>query len=200
MHLKGEFDGNTISGCLCQHQRFDGRSGRAIGGVLRQMDVTVEVHNAKDVTDLRAYDAVVLGSSIRGGRWLPEAIRFIERFREQLATRPVAYFTTCLTLAKDNEESRRIVLSYLDPVLRLAPEIQPVGLGMFAGSLDQQHTVVMQNDVYPQGDYRNWDRIRKWAAEISPLLVARPPKERTPQVVAGWTRRRLIYRHWKVKR
>ncbi len=154
----------------------------AIGGVLRQMDVTVEVHNAKDVIDLRAYDAVVLGSSIRGGRWLPEAIQFIEQFRQQLATRPVAYFTTCLTLAKDNEESRRIVLSYLDPVLRLAPEIQPVGLGMFAGSLDQQHTMVMQNDVYPQGDYRNWDRIRKWAAEISPLLVERSDAGRAPLV------------------
>lgn len=145
----------------------------AIGGVLREIDVTVDVRNVAEVTALAAYNAVVVGSSIHGGRWLPEAIQFIERFKEGLATRPVAYFTTCLTMAKDDEESRRITLSYLDPVLRLAPDVKPVGLGLFAGSLDRQSKLTMKSDAFPQGDYRNWDRIRKWAAEIS-LRISDP--------------------------
>jgi menaquinone-dependent protoporphyrinogen oxidase len=139
----------------------------AIGGVLRQMDVPVDVCNAAEVTTLQPYSAVVVGSSIHGGRWLPEAIQFVEQFKAILATLPVAYFTTCLTMAKGDEESRRIVLSYLDPVLRLAPNVKPVGLGLFAGSLDRQSKLAMKSDAFPQGDYRNWDRIRKWAADLS---------------------------------
>ncbi|MCB0113105.1 MAG: pentapeptide repeat-containing protein [Caldilineaceae bacterium] len=157
----------------------------AIGGVLRQMDVTVDVQNVADVKYLRVYDAVVVGSSIHGGRWLAEAIQFIEQFKRDLAGLPVAYFTTCLTMAKDDEESRRIVLSYMDPVLRLAPDIKPVGLGLFAGSLTDQQSLTMKRDVFPKGDYRNWDRIRKWAAEISLRLTDPLHDDRGSLVVSG---------------
>lgn len=157
----------------------------AIGGVLRQMDVPVDVCNAAEVTTLQPYSAVVVGSSIRGGRWLPEAIQFIERFKAGLATLPVAYFTTCLTMAKGDEESRRIVLSYLDPVLRLAPNVKPVGLGLFAGSLDRQSKLAMKSDAFPQGDYRNWDRIRKWAADLSLRLSDPLYDDRGELVMAG---------------
>jgi uncharacterized protein YjbI with pentapeptide repeats len=119
------------------------------------------------------YDALVLGSSIRAGRWLPEAIRFLTTHQEQMSHIPVAYFTTCLTMVDDTEDNRRTVLAYMEPILQMAPHIEPVGLGLFAGSLDpnRQLLPMLQPDLAPQGDYRDWEAIRSWAEEIRPALL-----------------------------
>lgn len=143
---------------------------QAIGDVLKQ-DADVDVCNVKTVENARAYDAIVLGSSIRAGRWLPEALRFIENSRSVLAERPVAYFITCLTLIEETDDNRQTALSYLEPILRMTPEITPVGLGLFAGSLDAQQASSLPSDIPPHGDYRDWKKIRAWAAEVSSKLI-----------------------------
>ena len=158
---------------------------QTIGDVLSQSSVPVDVHDVREVEDLWRYSAVVLGSSSRAGRWLPEAIRFLQDNHSEFVTRPVAYFTTCLTLAEENTGNRRIVLAYMEPILRLAPEVDPVGLGLFAGSLDPQRTLIMQTDAGPQGDYRNWTAIRTWAEKIRPALVQETGWDRGPLALAG---------------
>ena len=120
-----------------------GEVAEAIAEVLRQGGADVDVRAVQDVQDVASYGAIVLGSSIRVGRWLPGAVEFLEDFRRELSSIPVAYFTTCLTMVEDTEDSRRIVLGYLEPVLALAPEIKPVGLGLFAGSFDPQQRLIM---------------------------------------------------------
>ncbi len=149
-----------------------GEVAEAIGKVIAEADVTVNVSTVQDVADLTDYGAVVLGSSIRAGRWLPEALKFLETHREALSRIPVAYFTTCLTMVTDTDDSRRTVLAYMEPVRQLAPEIKPVGLGLFAGSLDPQRPSMIRVKQLPQGDYRNWDAIEAWAKEIRPALLA----------------------------
>lgn len=147
----------------------------AIAEELQSPSVQVDVLNVRDVAQLEGYDAVVLGSSIRAGRWLPEAVDFWDAFQEQLAAVPVALFTTCLTMARGDEEARSTVLSYMEPILRRAPDIRPVGIGLFAGSLDPARTALLPSQYAPQGDYRNWDAIRAWAREIRPALVESRP-------------------------
>lgn len=136
--------------------------------------MVVEVLPVQEVSNVERYDAVVLGSSIRAGRWLPGAVRFLEERRETLAEVPVAYFTTCLTMVEDTPETRQLVLSYLEPVLQLAPEVRPLGLGLFAGSLVPDLEQVVPGGPY--GDFRDWDAIRAWAREIRASL---PPVEFT---------------------
>lgn len=148
-----------------------GEVAEAIAGVLRDEQVRVAVLRVQDVPGVSDYSAVVLGSSIRGGRWLPEAIDFLEKFAGVLTTRPVAYFTTCLTMVEDTPENRRIVREYLDPVLALAPKIEPVGLGLFAGSLNPAMKAIVPGGG-PYGDFRNWELIREWAGQIKPHLLA----------------------------
>lgn len=145
----------------------------AIGKVVREAGVAVRVTSAKDVTNLSPYSAVVLGSSIRFGQWLPEATQFLDKHKQELSQIPVAYFTTCLALVDDTEDSRRTVMAYLDPVLQIAPDINPVGLGLFAGSLDPDRLALpmVRPDLAPQGDYRDWDTIKAWAKEIRPALL-----------------------------
>ncbi|MDX1612808.1 MAG: pentapeptide repeat-containing protein [Candidatus Promineifilaceae bacterium] len=156
----------------------------AIGEVLREAAVPVEVHAAREVPSVEGYSAVVLGSSIRIGRWLPDAVQFLEKHQEALATRPAAYFTTCLTMASDAEDRQRIVMSYMEPVLRVAPGVEPVGLGLFAGSLSPGMQAIIPGEM-PYGDFRDWEAIRGWAAQIRPQLLEGEVHERAPVVLTG---------------
>lgn len=154
----------------------------AIGDVLQSKDVPVDVRPAGEVDDLSGYSAVVLGSSIRLGRWLSPAVHFLETHRKALSELPVAYFTTCLTLAAETEEGRQKVLAYMEPVLEMAPEVKPVALGLFAGSLDPTMQLLVAGGPY--GDFRNWDAIRAWAEEIRPVLYAGEARSGEPAVLA----------------
>ncbi|MCB0132353.1 MAG: pentapeptide repeat-containing protein [Caldilineaceae bacterium] len=147
----------------------------AIATVLRGADaaaVPVDVRPVSELASVAGYSAVVIGSSIRLGRWLPEAIAFLNEFGDALAGLPVALFTTCLTMIDDTHDSRRTVLAYMEPLLRIAPRLLPVGIGLFAGSLNPERRLVMAPGIGPQGDYRNWPAIQQWAGEIRPRLVA----------------------------
>jgi menaquinone-dependent protoporphyrinogen IX oxidase len=136
----------------------------AIGAALAA-DVSVDVLSVDEIADVAGYAGVVVGSSIRQGRWLPEAAAFVERFAPPLAQRPVAYFTTCMTLVDNNTGNRQTVLNYLAPVIRMAPQINPIGLGLFAGSLHPQPGVALP-ETLAVGDFRDWEQIRAWAAAI----------------------------------
>ncbi len=156
----------------------------AVGSALRSSEVTVDVVAAADVTSLEPYAAVVAGSSIRAGRWLPDATDFITFFASELAHRPTAYFTTCLTLVDDTDANRRVVLAYMAPVLAAMPDVTPVGLGLFAGSLDPARRQIMPVDAGPQGDFRDWDAIAAWAHAMRPALLDGSAPAHTPQDLA----------------
>lgn len=162
-----------------------GEVAEAIGEVVGEAGVAVQVRNVKDVSDVSVYNAVVLGSSIRVGRWLPEAVEFLETYQDDLQQVPVAYFTTCLTMVHDTEDSHKTVLSYMEPLLQLAPQIKPVGLGLFAGSLDPTRRLMMQTTLAPQGDYRDWEAIRAWAKEIRPQLLEGHVETEEPMILRG---------------
>lgn len=155
-----------------------------IGQALGAEDVTVDVFPARQVADTEPYSAIVLGSSIRIGRWLPDAVQFVERHHAQLAQVPVAYFTTCLTMVEDNEDNRRTVMGYMQPVLRMVPNVYLVGLGLFAGSLSPNLQAIVPGPG-PYGDFRDWEAIRAWALEIRPALLAGEVRERAPVVLSG---------------
>lgn len=156
----------------------------AIARPLRDPGVEVDVRPVGEVTDLSIYQALILGSSIRAGRWLPSAIHFVEKYRLEMADIPVAYFTTCLTMVHDTPENRRIVLAYLEPVRQMAPEITPVGIGLFAGSLTPGLEQILPGESGPYGDYRDWEAIEAWAKRIRPLLVDEEFQAEIPLVLS----------------
>ena len=146
-----------------------------IAEVLHQRGVSVELCVISDVERLDHYSAVIIGSAIRAGKWLPEALRFLVAHEWQLSHLPVAYFTVCMTLHQDTVENRRIVASYHDPILHDIRDVHPVSIGMFAGKVDYAWLpfvtrVMAQVGNVPQGDWRNWDAIETWTRETIPLL------------------------------
>ena len=132
----------------------------------------VDVRPVGRLDGVDGYDAVLIGSGIRGGKWLPEAMKFVEKNRDALGRVPVALFTVCLTLRDDTEENRRMVAAYLDPVREL---VQPVEVGLFAGAMDPSKLpfilrLLMKAMKAPQGDFRDWEAIRAWASQVCDSL------------------------------
>jgi len=150
-----------------------GEVAEAIGQVLCDGGAVVDVRLAKDVTDVSGYRAVVVGGAIRVGQWLSEATKFVETHRDALSRVPVAYFAVCLTMKDDTEENRRTVAAYLDPVREM---VQPVEVGLFAGAMNYSKLalpmrLMMKAIKSPEGDFRDWDSIRAWAASVQPTLL-----------------------------
>jgi menaquinone-dependent protoporphyrinogen oxidase len=146
-----------------------GEIAKAIGQTLAKTGATVDVRPIKDVSDLSAYRAVVLGSAIRRGQWLPEASTFVKTHEQALSRLPTAYFTVCMTLSQDTEENRRKAAAYVEPVRQI---VTPVEEGLFAGKMDYgkislvERLLITQVFKIPEGDFRNWQAIQTWAQAL----------------------------------
>jgi menaquinone-dependent protoporphyrinogen oxidase len=152
----------------------------ALGKTLAETGAKVDVLPMKDVKDLAAYDAVVAGSGVNAGVWLPEATQFLRVHQAELKQKPFAAFLVCMTLAMRNgEQYRSHVATWLAPVRAL---VHPVSEGLFAGGLDIKKVPSVSDrlkfrlsvlfGVWKEGDHRNWAAIREWAERLKPLLVA----------------------------
>ncbi len=151
----------------------------AIGKTLIDCGNQVDIIPMADVKDIEPYCSVVIGSAIRGGAWLPEALQFVQVNRKALSKKPFAAFLVCMTLAMPGgEKYRQHVSTWLEPVRVLA---RPVSEGLFAGSLDIKKVESFSErlkfrlsvlfGVWAEGDHRNWDAIRTWARSIHPYMV-----------------------------
>ena len=143
----------------------------AIGKELCNRGAAVDVCLVKNVGDLNPYRGVVVGSAIYMGKWMPEAVDFVQRNRGVLGQIPVVYFLVCMTMRDPTQENRRKVLAYLDPVLKEVPQVKPVEIGTFAGALDYSNLsvpnkMIMKVKGAPEGDFRQWDVIRAWATRL----------------------------------
>ena len=152
----------------------------AIGKTLTESGAQVEVRPMQEVTDLSPYAAVVAGSAIRGKQWLPEAMQFMHTHQAALRQKPFAAFLVCMTLAMPSADKyRQFVADFLQPVRTL---VKPVSEGLFAGALDiskipsfsdrLKFRISVIFGVWKEGDHRDWNAIRVWAANLKPLLEA----------------------------
>jgi menaquinone-dependent protoporphyrinogen oxidase len=134
----------------------------------------VDVLPMQEVKDLSPYRAVVAGSAIRGAKWLPEAMQFVQTHRTELASKPFAAFLVCMTLAiSDDETYRQHATNMLAPVRAL---VRPVSEGLFSGVLylDKvpslgariKFRLSIAMRVWSEGDHRDWDAIRAWAEDL----------------------------------
>ena len=145
----------------------------AIAAGLTRRGVEAEARAAEEVDSLDGYDAYVIGSAVYVGRWLEPARELVETNAATLATHPVWLFS-CGPLGPPDE---------------LKPEGDPVDVGdlteasravehrVFAGRLDRKLLSFGEKALVvavraPEGDFRDWDAIDGFAAEISARLLA----------------------------
>ena len=141
----------------------------AIGKTLGERGFAVDVKPLKERPSLSGYDAVVLGSAINGGAWLPEAVSFVDANASALDKVPVAAFCVHMMNLEDTEKHRAKRLAYLDSVRAL---ITPSDEGFFAGvSPMSEDTALIARWAFKafggggEGDCRDWDAIRAWAEQ-----------------------------------
>ena len=163
--------GEAMSRVLVTYATKAGSTGEvaeAIGQVLCEGGVAVDVKPVKEVGDVSGYGGVVVGSAIRMGRWLPEAINFVEAHTAALGSMPVAYFQVSGFLKEDTPENRQEAATYLGTVRALAA---PVSEGLFAGKMDYSKLSFFDRTIAKmvgsvEGDWRDWDAIRTWAGDL----------------------------------
>jgi menaquinone-dependent protoporphyrinogen oxidase len=152
-----------------------------IGETLRDENTEVDVLDAKEVNSVESYDAAVLGTSVHMGK-LPRSMRkLVKRQRQPLAKMPVAYFVVCLAMAEDTPENRKTAMGYLDPLREAAPNVEPVDIGLFAGTvLDEGEDfkrlfpllkIPVKAMAEDTEDYRDWDAIRAWAESLQDKIM-----------------------------
>lgn len=142
-----------------------------VSRVFAEKQIHADVQPVKAVKSLEGYDGVIVGSAIRAGHLMPEAINFVKRYQGLLHNLPTAYFVVCLTMQEDTPEHRQEVDAYLNP---LSAIVQPVSKGLFSGVMDSAKLgfpwkSLMKNA--PQGDFRRWEEIRAWAEQMIPQMT-----------------------------
>ncbi len=154
-----------------------GGVAEAIGKTLAEGGALVDVRPVQSVGSLDGYTSVVLGSAIHSGKWLPEAVAFLQANHSRLRQLPTAFFLVCMMAAADTEMNRNAIAQWLAEEQAL---VRPVAIGRFAGALFPNKyffTTAIGLRIFlaylklPGGDYRNWDAIRAWSASTLPLLV-----------------------------
>ena len=124
------------------------------------------------------------GYSVKpGGKftWLPDAKAFLNEHRIQLNAKKTALFIVGASMMQDTPETRAAVKkAFIDPILDEYFETAPVSIGLFGGAFDltkEQYTLferfvlrilglILRLPDKKKADWRNWDTIDAWAAEV----------------------------------
>lgn len=149
----------------------------ALGKQLAAGGAAVDVRPVREVTDLKPYRAVVVGSAVHGGKWLPEAVEFVQANESALRRLPVASFLVSMMVAKDAAKYRDQMAGAFEPLRRV---VSPVAEGLFGGAVrfkDYSFGSMLGMRIFlacigmPEGDHRDWGAIRSWADEVRPKLL-----------------------------
>lgn len=131
----------------------------------------VEVRPVEEVERVDGYDAVVLGSAVYLGQWLPSARDFALTHAAALRQRPLWLFSSGPVGEPLKPDASHVV--DLGPVLAA---VTPIEHRVFAGRIERQslglaERVVVRGLRVPPGDYRDWRAVREWAAAIGAALA-----------------------------
>jgi len=143
----------------------------AIGETLAARGYAVDVKPVKETPVLDGYRAVVLGSAVNGGQWLPEAVSFVESQQQALNRIPVALFCVHIMNLGDDESSIKKRLAYLDAQRVLVTPVDEVffaGMGMNPETASGLERWIYRTfNIGPEGDCRDWEKIRAWAKTVA---------------------------------
>ncbi|NLA38524.1 MAG: flavodoxin [Methanomicrobiales archaeon] len=140
----------------------------AIGGELKKTGVEVDVQPVSEVRDISRYRAVIVGSPIYMGKWLPEAQVFIERNQQHLRGIPVAFFAVGLTVAGGAPDAAGKAEASMDQVRML---VNPMDTAVFPGRLESRRLSVADRAITrliraKTGDFRDLGAARTWARAL----------------------------------
>ena len=137
---------------------------------LHNQGLTAEVADIAAMPVVAGHDAVIVGSAVYMGHWLPEARAFVEHNQAQLTRVPVWLFSSG-PLGDEQPKPEG------DPA-QLAELLESSGARghqIFVGKLDAtelgfKERLAVKLVKAPYGDFRDWAAIRGWARDIAAEL------------------------------
>lgn len=137
-----------------------------IADELRSFGLQVDRKEITDPVSVKEYDAVVLGSAVYIGKWMPEATRFVEQNLGALAERPVWLFSSG-PLGEDN--GKALDQRHVDRLMAdtNARDHRLFAGALFADDLGLKERLAVKVVHAPYGDFRDWESIQAWARAIA---------------------------------
>ncbi len=150
-----------------------------VSTLLRGHGFDARAESASEAAASATSDAFIIGSGVYGGHWAANALSFVRRNADLLSTRPVWLFSS-------------------GPIGATATRHQPVQPSeahelraltgardhrTFAGAFDRGSIPgadlgfverLVARSMLPQGDYRDWPAIDRWAEGIAAALAGEP--------------------------
>lgn len=160
--------GDTILVAYATRYGSTAEVAEVVGDELRKAGAAVDLRPVDEVDDLTPYGAVILGSPIYMGKWLPEAQVFVERHQQRLRGIPVAYFATGLTVMDGTPDAIKRAEASMGQVRML---VNPIAIGIFPGRLESSRLSMTDRAVIKlirakTGDFRDLKAVRAWARTL----------------------------------
>lgn len=139
-----------------------------IGEHISARGFSVDVINVKSKPDPKEYQAVILGSCIRMGGWLPEMLDYIKANQFELNSPQAALFTVHMLNAGDDETSKAARTAYMDKVRVLMPGTEEI---YFLGAMDYSKLSMLDRYISKmvksvESDQRDWEKIKNWSESL----------------------------------
>ncbi len=151
-----------------------GATAERIAAVLEKQGFTADLKPANDVRDVSDYAAVVIGSAVYMGQWRRSAVKLVRKQQDALAQKPVWIFSSGPTNYGDVNE---LLEGWTQPnnLKEVFETIQPREIAVFHGDLDPATLSGLEKWIInkvkaPTGDFRDWEMIESWAAQIADAL------------------------------
>lgn len=156
----------------------------AIGKELLEKNINVTVANVNNIRSTAEYDALICGSAIHAGAWLPEMSSFLRAAVETAGSKPFYFFTVCIRVM-ERFGFEHVTEKYGMPELLTKFNVRDKNI--FAGKLaldevdwNERWTLSARYDgaVWPSnfdGDFRNWEAIHTWGRKVAEDVLTFAP-------------------------
>jgi menaquinone-dependent protoporphyrinogen oxidase len=145
---------------------------KSMGNVLVEKGCEVDILPVNEVKSIDDYAGILVGSAVRVGAWLPEAVEFVKINQSAMQKIPTAIFTVHGLNWENTSASEALRKNYTNAVKLL---ISPIDEVFFAGKIDYTTMTFLEKMLCKavkavEEDRRNWGLINSWAAEIPNIL------------------------------
>ena len=146
----------------------------ALTAELDQGALTATLLEPAEVASLEGYDAVVLGSAVYAGSWLPAARELVARCAVALRERPVWLLSSGpIGDPPKPAGAPAEVAALLEETGAREHRVLPGRLERRRLGRGERAVVALVRA--PDGDFRDWEAVRAWAAEIRDALASEAP-------------------------
>jgi menaquinone-dependent protoporphyrinogen oxidase len=143
---------------------------------------SVDLRWVQNVKSVEGYDAVIIGSPIYWGFWLPPATDFLTQQQQALSKKTLAYFILANVVreGKDTPENRQKAKdAFIQPLLDDHPVLAPIeNFGIFGGRIKRStlgwfETFMMDLMGFEDNDSRDFKKVENWSNEIGSEITDR---------------------------